>query len=596
MKQSIFKSNFLLKESTLKFNSIKIKVLIINLLLFFILFLFFQKSALYIIKVTSLNSINTFGETILKNFTSSFDINSYIEFTQNPTTSNYNYNKCLQSIKNFKKDVGAIFVHIITIDKSGREVMLIDSSEEDLYLPPGYILRDKPYEIVSKTFKQGNFINAEYINNSWGEYFSFYYPLKNINTGKVIGLIGMDLDLKYFNEIQTITKNEIKSFIVKFSTSLYLLSLLTLIFFIVKFSSPIKNIEIFLDKISQGNLSEKLEYYNETNEFSSIQNIFIYMIENTKKILKSVISTSKEIHSTFIDIESKKTDIISKISNINELTSTISKSNEKILLNTNNVKNEIFSFNSSISKMIKEIFDTKEISENTKKIYKCNSEKIESFILEIEPLIKKFENFRAKTIILNELSSEIKQILKEIHDIATQTKLLSLNASIVAASAGEHGDGFAVVSQEIGDLSYKSSQSVSTIQDTLATIIKIISFMNTDTITTSAILKEQAIKSSIFSKNILSINKLIEKMSVSFESISEKSTILSDKNDLMLSSIKYINDNSKSNNFLLKSISKSTKQLSDISEYFKIEFKKINKYIKNIRYSYKVFKIKKEEE
>ncbi|WP_242821394.1 methyl-accepting chemotaxis protein [Candidatus Arthromitus sp. SFB-rat-Yit] len=502
----------------------------------------------------------------------------------------------MQSIKNFKKYVGALFVHIITIDKSGREVMLIDSSEEELYLPPGYILRDKPYEIVSKTFKQGNFIGAQYINNSWGEYLSFYYPLKNSNTGKVIGIIGMDLDLKYFNEIQEITKNKIESFIIKFSTSLYLLALLTLIVFIFKFSSPIKNIEIFLDKISQGNLSEKLEYYNETNEFSSIQNIFIYMIENTKKILKSVISTSKEIHSTFIDIESKKTDIVSKISNINELTSTISKSNEKILLNTNNVKNEIFSFNSSISKMIKEIFDTKEISENTKKIYKCNSEKIESFILEIEPLIEKFENFRAKTIILNELSSEIKQILKEIHDIATQTKLLSLNASIVAASAGEHGDGFAVVSQEIGDLSYKSSQSVSTIQDTLATIIKIISFMNTDTITTSAILKEQAIKSSIFSKNISSINKLIEKMSLSFESISEKSTILSDKNDLMLSSIKYINDNSKSNNFLLKSISKSTKQLSDISEYFKIEFKKINKYIKNIRDSYKVFKIKKEEE
>ncbi|EIA26630.1 Methyl-accepting chemotaxis protein, partial [Candidatus Arthromitus sp. SFB-3] len=268
---------------------------------------------------------------------------------------------------------------------------------------------------------------------------------------------------------------------------------------------------------------------------------------------------------------------------------------KRYFLNTNNVKNEIFSFNLLITKMTKEIFDTKEISKNTQNICINNTEKIKSFILEIEPLIGKFESFRSKTTILNELSSEIKQILKEIHDIANQTKLLSLNASIVAASAGEHGDGFAVVSQEIGELSYKSSQSVSTIQDTLATIIKTISFINTDTIATSSILKEQALKSSIFSKNLSSINEIIGKMSSSFESISERSSELSKKNDLMLSSIKYITDESKSNNYSLKSISKSTKQLSDTSEYFKIELKKINRYIKNIKNSYKVFKIKKEE-
>ena len=376
---------------------------------------------------------------------------------------------------------------------------------------------------------------------------------------------------------------------------LYSLALFILLIFIIKLSIPIRNIEIFLDKISQGNLSENFNYSSKSDEFSSIQNIFINMIENTKNILKSIISTSKQIDSTFINVETKKTDIISKISNINDLTYTISKSNEKILLNTNNVKNEIFSFNLLITKMTKEIFDTKEISKNTQNICINNTEKIKSFILEIEPLIGKFESFRSKTTILNELSSEIKQILKEIHDIANQTKLLSLNASIVAASAGEHGDGFAVVSQEIGELSYKSSQSVSTIQDTLATIIKTISFINTDTIATSSILKEQALKSSIFSKNLSSINEIIGKMSSSFESISERSSELSKKNDLMLSSIKYITDESKSNNYSLKSISKSTKQLSDTSEYFKIELKKINRYIKNIKNSYKVFKIKKEE-
>ncbi len=594
MKQSISKNNFSFKNPILKLNSIKIKILLVNLLSALALFLFFTNSSLYLVKASSNKSMETFGETLLRNYIESFNINYYIEFLKNPVTTNPNYDKCLQSITNFKNMVGALFVHIVALDNSNREIMLIDSSEGELYLPPGYVLRDKPYEIVYNTYKRGKFIRAQYTNNSWGEYLSFYYPLKN-DTGKTIGVIGMDLDINSLNSIQMTTKNEIISFISRFLILLYSLALFILLIFIIKLSIPIRNIEIFLDKISQGNLSENFNYSSKSDEFSSIQNIFINMIENTKNILKSIISTSKQIDSTFINVETKKTDIISKISNINDLTYTISKSNEKILLNTNNVKNEIFSFNLLITKMTKEIFDTKEISKNTQNICINNTEKIKSFILEIEPLIGKFESFRSKTTILNELSSEIKQILKEIHDIANQTKLLSLNASIVAASAGEHGDGFAVVSQEIGELSYKSSQSVSTIQDTLATIIKTISFINTDTIATSSILKEQALKSSIFSKNLSSINEIIGKMSSSFESVSERSSELSKKNDLMLSSIKYITDESKSNNYSLKSISKSTKQLSDTSEYFKIELKKINRYIKNIKNSYKVFKIKKEE-
>ena len=107
--------------------------------------------------------------------------------------------------------------------------------------------------------------------------------------------------------------------------------------------------------------------------------------------------------------------------------------------------------------MSNEIHNMKEISKNTQKICIENTENIQSFMTEISRLMQKFENFKTNISMLNELSIEIKQILKEIHEISNQTKLLSLNASIVAASAGEHGNGFAVVAKEIGELSYKTS-------------------------------------------------------------------------------------------------------------------------------------------
>ncbi len=595
MKEAILKQPSINKDKCIRKNSIKIKIFMLHIAILLMLFIFFCSTSLLLLRVTATNTLESYGKSILKNYNKTFDLDSYLKFLENPSLNNPEYEKLSGSIKKFKKMVNAVFVYTIKLNKKNQEVMLIDGSEGELFLPPGYVLRDKPTNIVKETYKKGKFIRAQYTNNSWGEYFSFYIPIKDSNN-KIVSLLGMDLDTKPLQRIIDQEKKRILNFIFKFSFILYGFSLIITAFSTSRLMTPVKTIKSFLEAISNGNLSQKFLYSNNKDEFSSIQNLFIDMINRVKEILKTIIFTSKKIESTFSEVEMKKTDIISKIIDINSLTSNISKSNEKIFLNTNNVKNEIISFNSSINKMSSELFNTKELSKNAHKICMENTENIQSFILEISPLIQKFENFKENTSLLSDLSSEIKQILKEIHEISNQTKLLSLNASIVAASAGEHGDGFAVVSREIGELSYKTSQSVSHIQDTLATIIKTISFINSETIVTSTIFKEHALKSSLFSRNLNKINALISKTTNSLEKISSKSTDLIEKNSVILQSIKYIHDESKSNNSILKSISNSTHKLSELSSYFKIEFQKINRYIKNIRNSYTIFRIRKEEE
>lgn len=61
---------------------------------------------------------------------------------------------------------------------------------------------------------------------------------------------------------------------------------------------------------------------------------------------------------------------------------------------------------------------------------------------------------------LSEASRQIANIVDSVKEIASQTKMLSLNASIEAARAGEHGKGFGVVAQEVSRLSEDTKKTV----------------------------------------------------------------------------------------------------------------------------------------
>ncbi|KGX92497.1 hypothetical protein N781_16640 [Pontibacillus halophilus JSM 076056 = DSM 19796] len=84
---------------------------------------------------------------------------------------------------------------------------------------------------------------------------------------------------------------------------------------------------------------------------------------------------------------------------------------------------------------------------------------IEEGIQGLQSTVRDFNEATETVQSLGERSNQIGDIIKFIHDISEQTNLLSLNAAIEAARAGQHGLGFSVVAEEVRKLAEETKKA-----------------------------------------------------------------------------------------------------------------------------------------
>ncbi|MDZ7818148.1 MAG: methyl-accepting chemotaxis protein [Aliarcobacter sp.] len=148
------------------------------------------------------------------------------------------------------------------------------------------------------------------------------------------------------------------------------------------------------------------------------------------------------------------------------------------------------------------------VYENTKEGNKVINEVTDKFTIFTQEIMNNV-NTNSELVedmeVLTKSASEIKKVLSSISSIAIQTNLLALNAAIEASRAGEFGNGFKVVADEVKKLAGKTQTSLSESNASVNITIKNIKEISENITKTSQ-------KLSTVSNNMGDINSSIEQI------------------------------------------------------------------------------------